>query len=91
MIAFFAGAILGGFYFGGLYLSVQKMNQVKHPSILMGVSLFLRMLILLAVFFFIAKGGYKDVLLALAGLLFVRFLIIFKTKNSISESEKRGD
>lgn len=91
MIAFLTGAVLGLVYFGGLYLSVQKMSQVKHPSILMAVSLFLRMLVLLGVFFFMAKGGYKDVLLTLLGVLLIRFLIIFKTKDSIPRSEKRGD
>lgn len=91
MIAFLLGSVLGGFYFGGLYLSVRKMTEVKYPGLLMVISLAIRMGVLLIVFFYISKGGYKDILLALLGVILVRFAITFALKESKENQIKRGD
>jgi F1F0 ATPase subunit 2 len=81
MIAFFIGIILGIIYFGGLYLSIQKINQVKYPSLLMTLSFVVRMAILLGTFFYISKNGYKDILFALLAVILVRVIMTFKFKN----------
>lgn len=91
MIAFLIGIVLGVLYFGGLYLSVERLNRVKHPSILMVLSFILRMGLLVVVFFYISKGGYKDILFALGGLILVRFIMIFRVKKEIPNPKKRGD
>ena len=91
MIAFLVGAALGGVYFGGLYFSIRKMNEVKHPALLMVVSFFLRMGVLVAVFYFVAKRGYKDMLFTLIGVIIVRFIITFTLKEPTPKSIKRGD
>ena len=91
MIAFLIGIVLGVLYFGGLYLSVERLNRVKHPSILMVLSFILRMGLLVVVFFYISKGGYKDILFTLGGLILVRFIMIFRVKKEIPNPKKRGD
>ena len=80
MSAFLMGAAVGAIFFGGLYFSVRKIAKVKYPRLLMTISLFLRMGVLLGAFFYIAKGGYQDILLALLGVMLVRFAITFALK-----------
>lgn len=90
MIAFIVGLVVGVIYFGGLYLSVQKINTVKHPSLIMGLSFVLRMAILLIVFFFIAQNGIRDILLAFAAVMLVRVVMTLKLKEqSPNSTEKR--
>lgn len=84
MITFFIGIILGIIYFGGLYLSIQKINKVKYPSLLMSLSFIIRMAILLGAFFYISKNGYKNILLALVGVILVRIIMTFKFINQNS-------
>lgn len=91
MIAFLIGTILGIVYFGGLYFSVRKMSKVKYPSLLMITSFFLRMGVLVGVFFYTSKGGYKDMLFTFLGLMLVRFVMIFTLKEQSPNSIKRGD
>lgn len=80
MIAFLIGALLGTIYFGGLYFSTRKIAEVKHPGLLMVISFFLRMGILVGVFFYVSKGGYQDMLLTLLGVILIRFAMIFALK-----------
>lgn len=89
MLSFVIGIILGIVYFGGLYFTVTKMNTVKHPSILMTVSLILRMAILIVVFYYLAKIGYKNMLFALIGVIIVRILMTFRFKNQTTNSVKK--
>ena len=86
MIAFLVGVILGIFYFGGLYLSVKKIDKVKYPSLLMTVSFIIRMSLLILGFFYISKGDYRNILLALAGVILIRFIMTFTVKSKISNS-----
>lgn len=89
MISFLIGIALGILYFGGLYLSIQKLNSVKHPSLLMVASFTIRMGLLIGTFFYISKGTYKDILFTLVGVILVRFVMTFTVKNK--DSIKRGD
>ena len=91
MIAFLIGVVLGVLYFGGLFITVEKIDRVKYPSLLMVLSFVLRMGLLVATFFYISKGGYKDILFTLAGVILTRFIMTFIVKSSISNSTKRGD
>lgn len=81
MVEFFIGVILGIIFFGGLYWTVQNLPRAKHPALLMTVSLFFRMGVTVGTFFYVAKGGYKGILLVLAGMLAVRIAMTFTIKN----------
>lgn len=77
IIAFLGGIILGFIFFGGLYWSVRNLSTVKYPAFFMIASIILRMAILLIGFFFLINGDYKNLLAALIGVLFVRFVMVF--------------
>lgn len=94
MIAFFIGIILGSLYFGGLYLTVQRIYKSKHPSLLMSLSLFLRLGGLVVAFFYISKSGYVDILIALVGIILARFIMIYIIKGKkikFNEEGRTGD
>ncbi|HCU08273.1 MAG TPA: ATP synthase subunit I [Clostridiales bacterium] len=91
MTEFLIGISLGLVFFGGLYWTVQKLADVKHPSLLMTVSLLFRMTVLLAVLFYVSKGGYQGVLFTLAGMLLVRVVMTFNVKRPNGKSNKGGE
>lgn len=91
IIAFFGGIILGIFFFGGLYWSIQKLEKVRYPALFMTTSVMLRMIIFLIVFYFIFNGSYKNLLVAFIGFIGVRFFMIFNLKKNISYSKKQKE
>lgn len=91
VLAFAGGIILGLLFFGGLYLTIQKLESVKNPALIMMLSFVVRMGILLFAFYFIAKSGYKEVLFALAGVILTRIVMTFRMRGEKEERVKRGD
>ncbi len=91
VLAFGAGIILGLLFFGGLYITVQKLETSKNPALIMILSFILRMAVLVVAFYFISKGGYKEVLFALAGVILTRFVMTFRMRGEKEERVKRGD
>lgn len=91
IISFLIGLFLGVLYFGGLYYSTQKFNDVKSPALLMLISFILRMGILIVGLYYLAQLGYKNILVGFAAVMLVRFIIVFKVNNhpsnSVSERE----
>jgi len=88
MVGLFVGIILGIIFFGGLYLTVEKLKTVKSPSILLLLSFFLRMAILLGGLYLVSRNGFKDILFALLGIILVKFVMIFLAKRSQGQSTK---
>lgn len=86
--AFIVGVVGGFLFFGGLYLTVNKIGTVRYPALLMILSLFVRLAVLTAGLFLIADGGIKNLLSAMAGILIVRFLLIIKL--GPAASSKKG-
>ncbi|MFW6160311.1 MAG: ATP synthase subunit I [Acidobacteriota bacterium] len=81
IISLIAGLILGGFYFGGLWWTVNRLPKVNNPVFLSLGSFFLRTVITLGGFYLTAKGGrWYRVVIALAGFLAVRVLLINKLR-----------
>lgn len=91
MTEFLIGISLGLVFFGGLYWTVQKLSDVKHPSLLMSASLLFRMAVLLAVLYYVSKGGYQGVLFAMAGMLLVRIVMTFRVKRPNEKPRKGGE
>jgi F1F0 ATPase subunit 2 len=82
MVGLFVGIISGIIFFGGLYLTVQKLNTVKHPSILLLLSFVLRMAILLGGLYLVSKYGFVEMLLALLGIITVKLVMIIWAKRA---------
>jgi len=75
-LAFVAGLVLGLFYFGGLWLTVQRLPQSRHPGLLTLASLVVRLGVTLAAFYLVMGGRWERLLVCLAGFLLVRFLLV---------------
>ncbi len=80
MKALLIGIVVGVIFFGGLYYTVQKINDVKYPNLIMGLSFVVRMVILVGMFYYLSKGGYKDIIFALIGVMAARIVITFTVK-----------
>lgn len=72
---FVFGVLLGGFFFGGLWLTVRCLPATRHPLVVTLGSLLVRTAVTLAGFFFIIGGRWQNALAALAGFTAARFLL----------------
>ena len=75
-LAFVAGIVVGLFYFGGLWLTVQRLPQTRRPAVLSLVSLFIRLGLTLAVFYLVMAGRGERLLACLAGFLLMRLVLV---------------
>lgn len=80
ILGFLGGVVLGILFFGGLYWSVNKLPEVKHPGLLMMASLLLRMAILLAGLYLVMRGDIKNLLAAVVGVMLVKFVMIARVQ-----------
>lgn len=78
---FIAGIGLGTFFFGGLWLTVKKAVTSKTPAVLFFGSLFLRLSISLAGFYFVGSGDWQRMLICLTGFVVARFMVTRLTKS----------
>ena len=80
ILGFLGGVVLGFVFFGGLYWSVNKLPTVKHPGLLMVVSMLVRMAILLTGLYFLMAGEIKNLLAAVVGVMLVKFVMIARVR-----------
>jgi len=75
LMAFVAGLLLGFFYFGSLWLTVQSLVKVKRPALLSIVSFFVRTGITLGGFFIVMSGHWERSLACMFGFLVMRRIL----------------
>ncbi len=80
-LAFIAGLALGTFFFGGLWLTVKKSINAKIPAIWIISSFFLRVGIVMVVFYFVGNGSWQRLIVCLAGFIIARFIVTYLTKS----------
>lgn len=78
VLAFLAGLALGLFYYGGLWLTVQRLPKSRSPGVLAAVSLFLRLGLVLVAFYLVMGGRWERLLACVAGFLLTRTLLIHR-------------
>ena len=71
-----AGVLLGAIFFGGLWLSIQKGKESRHPALWFSGSLLLRMSVTLAGFYFLGHGHWERMMVCLLGFLIARFILM---------------
>lgn len=76
VLAWIAGAGLGVFFFGGLWLTVMRLPSSRHPAILTLASFFGRIIVTLAGFYFISGGELARLVAALVGFLLARQVLV---------------
>ncbi len=79
-----AGILLGAFFFGGLWWTVNKLSNVRSPSSLFIVSFLVRSAVVMACFYVVLLQGLPNLFIALGGYLAARMWCIhtFKPQES---------
>jgi F1F0 ATPase subunit 2 len=75
-LALLLGALLGGFYFGGLWWTVGRLTRVRQPGLLFLISFWLRTVLTVAGFWLATGGRWPLLLAALVAFLTVRLLLV---------------
>ena len=78
---FAAGILLGGFYFGGLWLTVRQIKGKRHFARTVFFSWLVRTAVLLGGFYVVMRNDWQRLLVAFAGLLAVRFVVVSRIRN----------
>jgi F1F0 ATPase subunit 2 len=78
--SFLAGALLGVFFFGGLWWTVQKITGSGRPYLLSVISFLVRTAVVLAGFYLILTTGWPHLLAALLGFLAARTVLAYKIR-----------
>jgi len=68
------GMMLGAIFFGGLWITVRRMPNAKHPVLLFLTSVVLRTAIALAGFWYFSNGDPWAIIVCLVGFVGVRLL-----------------
>ena len=74
------GVALGTLYFGGLWLTVQKVSSTAYPGLLMIGSFFMRIGILLITFYWLIMSSWTFLAVGLVGFLLARTALIHRLK-----------
>jgi len=69
-----AGMLMGAVFFGGLWWTVQKGLASSRPALWFVASLVLRTAFALGGFYLVSGGGWKPVLVCLAGFIVARII-----------------
>ncbi len=75
-LAFLAGALLGAFFFGALWWTVQKGVLSETPALWFVGSLLLRTIFVLAGFYLAAQGHWSRLVACLLGFLLGRVIVV---------------
>ena len=80
-LALVTGVLLGAIFFGGLWWTVQKGVSSKWSALWFFGSLLLRTSIVLAGFYFIARGHWERLLVCLVGFVMARSIVTWLTRS----------
>jgi F1F0 ATPase subunit 2 len=75
-LALVAGVLLGTFFFGGLWWTVQKGVTSESPAIWFLGSLLLRTAAILAGFYLVSQGHWSRLVACLVGFLIARVIVV---------------
>jgi F1F0 ATPase subunit 2 len=88
VLSLLAGAALGVVFFGGLWLTIQKLRDARHQALLLVGSYFGRSAITLAGFYVIAGGRLERLLVAVLGFVLVRIVMSWWVRSQTSPEEE---
>jgi F1F0 ATPase subunit 2 len=75
-----AGVLLGFIFFGGLWWTVRRGVSAKQPALWFVVSLLLRLTIVLAGLYLVARSHWPRLLFCLLGFVIARLLVLRLTR-----------
>jgi F1F0 ATPase subunit 2 len=71
----FAGILLGGFFFGGLWWTIQMRSPSQWSGLLFAGSLLLRMAVAVTGFYLVSHGDWRKLVACLTGFLLARIAV----------------
>jgi F1F0 ATPase subunit 2 len=86
-LALIVGALLGAFFFGGLWWTVQKGVASERPALWFLGSLVIRTALTLAGFYFVAQGHWSRLVACLLGFLVARVLVVRSLTPALREKQ----
>ncbi|MBF0206385.1 MAG: ATP synthase subunit I [Oligoflexia bacterium] len=87
IFAFVMGLLLGGIFFGGLWLTVKKGLSAKRPALWFFVGILLRMSIVLSGFYyFVSSGHWEQALVCLLGFMVIRLSVTWPNNSTMATS-----
>jgi F1F0 ATPase subunit 2 len=87
-VAALAGILFGVIYFGGLWLTIQKMGEVDRPVLLLTGSFIFRLALVLAGFYLVSNGRLEFLAVSLVTFFLTRFYFIRKIQPAAERSAK---
>jgi F1F0 ATPase subunit 2 len=87
ILALLAGALLGAFFFGGLWWTIRKGLASSAPALWFLGSLIVRTAVVLGGFFLVSAGSWQRMIACLLGFVIARFVIVQLRHESESRSE----
>ncbi|MGM0653119.1 MAG: ATP synthase subunit I [Bacillota bacterium] len=78
VLSFIAGVVLGGFFFGGLWWTVQKMRGSKNPYLVSTISFVLRTVVVMFVFYLLLGVGLPYLVASLVGFVGARTYLAYR-------------
>jgi F1F0 ATPase subunit 2 len=75
IVALAIGAVLGAFYFGGLWMTVRRVGTPQ-PASLLFVSFLVRMGVVLLGFYFVMDGRWERLVACMVGFVLARSVLI---------------
>jgi F1F0 ATPase subunit 2 len=81
-VVLMAGILIGGFFFGGLWWTVQKGLTSKNPALWFFGSTLLRLGIALAGFYLVARSDWRKLLICMLGFLIARVAVTRLTRTT---------
>jgi len=86
-LSLFAGALLGVFFFGGLWWTVQKGVTSQRPALWFLGSLLLRTSLILAGFYVVSQGHWSRLVVCLLGFLIARVIVVRRLTRRPAEEQ----
>jgi len=86
-LTFFVGALLGAFFFGGLWWTVQKGVTSERPALWFLGSLLLRTGMILAGFYLVSQGHWSRLVACLLGFVIARVSVMKRLTRAPAEEQ----
>lgn len=82
LVAIAEGALLGVFFFAGLYWTVRQLGSSKQVALLFFASMMIRTSVVILGFYFILGDNWQRLLAGLLGFVMARMLITLLTRTA---------
>ena len=89
LLAAIFGAAMGVFYYGGLWLTVERLSRVKNPTLWSNLSLLIRISVLLGLCYLFLELLQAAALVAFVGFLLARSLLMGAVHKAATVADQR--